>query len=212
MWLAKPAFSTRETPQDGIWGTDMGGDCADDGKAASAGAMRGRRPSQHRGHTPPARPCDRMPRGDPAFSRQRRQLMQIAKMITYVALVLTLIGGFLVGVAQAAGDKADHIMVTPDAVQWGDAPPSVPAGAKWAVLEGDPPQAGPFTFRVKVPAGFKMPPHTHPNIEHVTVLSGVFHFGMGKELDETKVKPMPAGSYVIVPTDSPHYFVTKEET
>jgi quercetin dioxygenase-like cupin family protein len=150
--------------------------------------------------------------GDPVFSRQRRQPMQIAKMIAYVALAVSLIGGFTVGATQAAGDKADHIMVTPDAVQWGDAPPSIPAGAKWAVLEGDPPQAGPFTFRVKVPAGFKMPPHMHPNIEHVTVLSGTFHFGMGKELDETKVKPMPAGSYVIIPTDSPHYFLTKDET
>ena len=70
-----------------------------------------------------------------------------------------------------------------------------PAGAKWAVLEGDPTQAGPFTFRVKVPGGFKMPPHTHPNIEHVTVLSGAFHFGMGEQLDEAKVKAMPAGSF-----------------
>jgi Cupin domain len=71
---------------------------------------------------------------------------------------------------------------------------------------------GPFTCRVKVPAGFKMPPHTHPNIELVTVLSGVFHFGMGKELDEMKVNPMPAGSFVVIPTDSPRYFVTKDET
>jgi quercetin dioxygenase-like cupin family protein len=131
--------------------------------------------------------------------------MQIAKTIAYLGLAVSLIGGFMVGVAQAAGDKVDHIMVTPDAVQWVDAPPSITAGAKWAVL-------GPFTFRVKVPAGFKMPPHTHPNLEHVTVLSGVFHFGMGKELDETKVKPLPAGSFVVIPTDSPHYFVTKDET
>jgi hypothetical protein len=65
--------------------------------------------------------------------------------------------------APAAGDTTDHIMVTPEAVQWVDAPSSVPAGAKWTVLEGDPLQAGPFTFRVTVPAGFKMPPHTHSN-------------------------------------------------
>ena len=57
-----------------------------------------------------------------------------------------------------------------------------------------------------------MPPHKHPNLEHVTVLSGVFHFGMGEQLDESKVKPMLTGSFVVIPTDSPHYFVTKEET
>jgi quercetin dioxygenase-like cupin family protein len=65
---------------------------------------------------------------------------------------------------------------------------------------------------VKVPGGFKMPPHTHPNIEHVTVLSGAFHFGMGDQLDESQVKAMPAGSFIVIPTNSPHYFVTKDET
>jgi hypothetical protein len=59
--------------------------------------------------------------------------MQMAKTISYVALAVCLIGGFMVSAAaQPAGDKADHIMVTPEAVQWVDAPPSLPAGAKWA--------------------------------------------------------------------------------
>jgi hypothetical protein len=69
--------------------------------------------------------------------------MQIAKTMVSMAVAVSLIGGFMVGAAQAAGDKADHIMVAPDAVKWVDAPPSIPAGAKWAVLQGDPPQAGP---------------------------------------------------------------------
>jgi hypothetical protein len=43
--------------------------------------------------------------------------MQIAKTIAYVALAVSLIGGFMVGAAQAAGDKADHVMVAPDAVK-----------------------------------------------------------------------------------------------
>jgi quercetin dioxygenase-like cupin family protein len=139
--------------------------------------------------------------------------MQMAKTISYVTLAVCLIGGFMVSAgAQPAGDKADHSMVTADAVKWVDAPPSLPAGAKWAVLEGDPAQAGPFTFRVKVPAGFKMPPHKHPNVEHVTVISGTFHLGMGEQLDERQVKPMSAGSFIVIPTNSPHYFVTKDET
>jgi hypothetical protein len=68
--------------------------------------------------------------------------MQIAKTIAYMTIAVSLLGGFIVGAAQAAGDKAEHIMVAPDAVKWVDAPPSLPAGAKWAVLEGDPTQAG----------------------------------------------------------------------
>jgi hypothetical protein len=65
--------------------------------------------------------------------------MQMAKTISYVALTVCLIGGFMVSAAaQPASDKADHIMATPDAVKWLDAPPSLPAGAKWAPLEGNP--------------------------------------------------------------------------
>ena len=31
-----------------------------------------------------------------------------------------------------------HMVMTPSAIQWGDAPPNLPKGAKLAVLEGDP--------------------------------------------------------------------------
>jgi hypothetical protein len=73
--------------------------------------------------------------------------MPMSKTISFVAVAVCLIGGFMVSAAaQPAGDKTDHIMATPDAVKWLDAPPSLPAGAKWAVLEGDPIEAGPFTF------------------------------------------------------------------
>jgi hypothetical protein len=72
---------------------------------------------------------------------QRRQPIQMANIMWRVALVLCLIGGFTVSAAaQPAGDKADHITVTPDAVKWVDAPPSIPAGAKWAVLGGTHPR------------------------------------------------------------------------
>lgn len=43
----------------------------------------------------------------------------------------------------------------PDDLKWQDGPPSLPPGAKIAVLEGDPSKEGPFVFRVKVPAGMK---------------------------------------------------------
>jgi hypothetical protein len=87
--------------------------------------------------------------------------MQLAKTHVSMAVAVSLIGGFMVGAAAAAGDTAEHLLVAPDAVKWGDAPPSLPAGAQWAVLEGDPAQAGPFAFRVQVPAGSKMPPRRH---------------------------------------------------
>jgi len=49
----------------------------------------------------------------------------------------------------------------PGGLKWQDGPPSLPPGAKFAVLEGDPAKPGPFVFRVKVPDGYRIPPHTH---------------------------------------------------
>lgn len=60
----------------------------------------------------------------------------------------------------------------PDALDWKDGPASLPKGAKIAVLEGDPSKEGPFVFRVKVPDGYRIPVHTHPKTERVTVMSG----------------------------------------
>src|SRR5438046_2335996 len=61
---------------------------------------------------------------------------------------------------------------TPDQIKWKEGPASLPPGAKMAVLEGDPTKEGPFTMRVTLPDGYSVPPHTHPAVEHVTVISG----------------------------------------
>jgi hypothetical protein len=57
----------------------------------------------------------------------------------------------------------------PSNLQWIDAPASLPRGAKIAVLEGDPSKEGPFVFRALLPDGYRIPPHTHPKIERITV-------------------------------------------
>ena len=100
----------------------------------------------------------------------------------------------------------------PDKHQWQDGPPSLPPGAKIVVLEGDPSKPGPYVFRVKVPDGFRVPPHTHPKPERVTVIAGTFHLGMGDRFDPTKGETMPAGSYGIWPPGMKHYVWVKGET
>src|SRR4030095_9091512 len=62
--------------------------------------------------------------------------------------------------ARAADAPATAPLVEAAALQWGDAPPSLPKGAKLAVLQGDPGKPGPFTLRLKTPANYKIPPHT----------------------------------------------------
>jgi anti-sigma factor ChrR (cupin superfamily) len=100
----------------------------------------------------------------------------------------------------------------PDGLKWKDGPPSLPPGAKIAVLEGDPAKPGPFVFRVKVPDGYRIPPHTHPKAERVTVVSGTFHLGMGEKFDATKGEALPAGTYGTWPPGMKHYVWVKGET
>jgi hypothetical protein len=99
-----------------------------------------------------------------------------------------------------------------DDLVWKDGPPSLPPGAKIAVLEGDPTKAGPFVFRVKVPDGYKIPPHTHPKPERVTVITGTFHIGMGEKFVADKSEAMPAGTYGTWPAGMTHFVWVKGET
>ena len=80
-------------------------------------------------------------------------------------------------------------------VEWKDAPAAMPKGIKMAVLEGDPTQPGMFTMRLKFPAGLRVPPHTHTQTEHATVLSGVLHLGMGERFDSAATQRLTAGSF-----------------
>lgn len=102
-------------------------------------------------------------------------------------------------------------MVTPDQMKWSDLP-ALPAGAKLAVIEGPLDQAKPFMLRVKLPANYKIPPHWHPPIEHVTVISGTFYLGMGDKFDESKAQTLPRGSVAIMQPKTHHFAMTKEET
>ncbi len=97
-------------------------------------------------------------------------------------------------------------------IVWKDGPPSLPKGAQIAVLEGDPNKEGPFVFRVKVPDGYQIPPHTHPKTERVTVISGKFNIGMGESFDEKSTKAMPAGTYGYWEAGMKHFVWIKGET
>ncbi len=112
-----------------------------------------------------------------------------------------------------AQDHSPGIFLNPpDGLKWKPGPPSLPKGAQIAVLEGDPSQEGMFVFRVKVPDGYRIPPHTHPKMERVTVIAGTFNIGMGDKFDEKALKPMPAGTYGYWDAGMKHFVQTQGET
>lgn len=108
--------------------------------------------------------------------------------------------------------KSGHILKVPTELKWVDGPPSLPKGVKVAMLEGDMAKAGPFTARAKFPANYKIPPHFHPGVEHVTVLSGSFYMGMGDVYDESKATKLPVGGFAAMEPETHHFAFSKEET
>ncbi len=113
--------------------------------------------------------------------------------------------------APAAWAADTHLMVMPADLKWVDVP-SLPPGAKIAVIECPMNEALPFTVRLKLPADYKVPAHWHPAIEHVTVISGTFNMGTGDKLDQSKTMPLSAGSVAIMQPKTNHFAWTKEET
>lgn len=107
---------------------------------------------------------------------------------------------------------ADFELFPVDKIKWQEGPPSLPKGSTIAVLEGNPAKEGPFVFRVKLPDGYRIPPHTHPKTERVTVISGIFNIGMGDKFDEKEGQAMPAGTYGHWSPGMKHFVWTKGET
>ena len=105
----------------------------------------------------------------------------------------------------AATATTEHKIVAPAELVWGDAPPALPPGGKMAVLDGDPNKKGSFTVRLQAPAGYKIPPHTHPTAEHVTVISGTMNLGMGEKFDEAAGHAMSPGSFAVLPAGMKHF-------
>lgn len=104
------------------------------------------------------------------------------------------------------------IVLTPDQLDWVEGPPSIPAGAEVAMIEGDPSVAGDvFVFRIRFPAGYTLPPHVHPADERVTVISGTLNLGMGEALDRGRGRVLPAGSQFLMPPGHAHYVWTGDE-
>jgi hypothetical protein len=127
-------------------------------------------------------------------------------------LVGSLCGTGLLFTIAAQTTSSEKHTFTPDSIPYGPAPAFVPAGARLAVLEGNPgATSGDFTVRLKMPNGYRIAPHWHPQRENVTVISGTFKVGMGDQFDESKMGAFPAGSFAYLDPDMHHYAMASGE-
>ena len=112
----------------------------------------------------------------------------------------------LSGLAPAYGN--DPVPVLPEELRWLSPPNNAAVQGAWVLGAEDKP--GPYLLRVKLAAGGKIPPHTHPDERNSTVLSGTLYVGFGGSFDEAKVVAVPAGGVYVAPASMPHYVWAKD--
>jgi quercetin dioxygenase-like cupin family protein len=100
--------------------------------------------------------------------------------------------------------------LTPAEMKWQSQGGLALSGIEQANLVGDPTKPGPYTARLKFPAGYRLAPHTHPDYREVTILSGSWNTGYGDKFDETALKSLPAGSFYTEPANIPHFVEVRE--
>lgn len=135
--------------------------------------------------------------------------MRITRNVA-VALASLSLGGALSSTLVVA--QSAHVLVPANKVQWGPAPPALPAGAEIAVLEGNPSEKGAVTLRLRFPANYNLPAHWHSMAERVTVLSGSLKVGMGDKLDRHASQALEPGGFVSLPPNMHHFAWTAVPT
>lgn len=135
-------------------------------------------------------------------------------MKTVMAAIATCTLLLLGGLSVPAKAQQAHVIQSAKEAQWGPAPPFIPAGAQLAVLSGDPTKAAPYAVRLKFPANYVIPAHSHPTDENVVVVSGAVTFGMGDTLVKGAAanKTLSVGGYFLASAGMNHFAYTTQES
>jgi mannose-6-phosphate isomerase-like protein (cupin superfamily) len=105
----------------------------------------------------------------------------------------------------ASASTATADTASDSGLTWGPAPPGLPAGARAAVVSGDPTKAGPFTVRLDMPPDYAIRPHYHPTSEELRVLEGTVHVGHGGKWDEQAMKAVAKDKPITIGAKEPHF-------
>jgi pimeloyl-ACP methyl ester carboxylesterase len=97
-----------------------------------------------------------------------------------------------------------------EADAWHEAPPGMPPGGTFAVISGDPREAGPFVMRVRLPAGYMLPPYRRPQEEQLIVLAGAITVGTCGESGAFDTRKLTVGAYASLPANELHFAHTQD--
>jgi quercetin dioxygenase-like cupin family protein len=99
--------------------------------------------------------------------------------------------------------------INPPDLKWGPGPAGLPPGARMVFLYGNSSKPGLYIMRLRLPSGYAVPPHSHPNDEHVTVLSGQLSMGMGDRMVRARAATLHAGWFMTMPAGTHHFVFTR---
>lgn len=109
-------------------------------------------------------------------------------------------------------EKLKYVLVRPEDAEWVDGPPALPKGSRMIVLDGNMKNSNLFAIRLKFPAGYQIFSHWNDSDEHITVISGILHIGVGEKFDTALTTAVTPGSYVMIPAKTHYYIWSPEET
>ena len=132
------------------------------------------------------------------------------KRISLVVIAVVIVCG---ASFTAANAQSQHVIQTVKDAQWGPAPPLIPPGAEIAVLSGDPTKSVAYSVRLRFPAHYAIPAHSHPTDENVVIVSGALTFGMGDKLVKKAAdnRTLRTGGFALMPAGMNHFAYTAGE-
>ena len=137
----------------------------------------------------------------------------ISKLVLAAGISLGLVA---LPVAHGEGDEmtvkmnGNFVTADPENIKWVPNK-SAPYGMQLVLLFGDPSQPGPYIFRAKMPSGYKLPPHKHPDERIVTVLKGIYWSGVGERYNPMVMKEFQAGAFYTTKANVPHFAWARTE-
>ncbi len=112
----------------------------------------------------------------------------------------------------AAVSATAPVIVTVETAKWQPGTGDF-KGTEIASVVGDRETPGAYySYLLKLPDGFQVPPHYHAQTENVNVISGTLMVGLGDTVDVAKMLALPAGAIASVPAGVHHYATSKGPT
>ena len=136
----------------------------------------------------------------------RQRIIILGQNATFAARLAVLGLVSIPGLALAETPTPTPIL--PERLTW-VSPPMLPA-LRSAWLVGSESQTGLYLLRVKLAAGGRIPPHTHPDDRWTTVLSGTLWVGFGATFAESRAVAIPAGAAYVAPAQMAHFVWARE--